>query len=937
MTNTPQPQNQPRRHPILKRLFGFSIGEMIKPLFDSTRVFLHLIAETFAIYKLLPKDYPGLQDPNASLSLRHIILTAWGNVRLTREGAPQALLFFTVIGVMIISTILVISALFSMFVGTAYAQTTTCAYSETGGTFEPACNDAAQMWLDFLFNFGQLPLFGQDGVASPAWGLQKGIQAALGFYSNAILIIAALILFYHLTTMVLQTAHSGKAMGNEARQIWAPIRLVMAIGLLVPISGGLNSGQYIVIKTAELGSGLASQTWKIFIEGMYDQSKFIAPKAVSPMVLDLAVKMIENYACIIDYNARIDRKLKDIERDASSTLDSTYTKNLRSSKILIDKIGYLSSAVETVPYQNGTGHKHSFSINSTYGKDACGYIVLPIEPPDSDALTIAAYGVENDVFLEHAKFFYAIAEEYILKYVSEADAVGGKLTGDKPVVIDSKLIQVPAEYQRDLTSRLSAKFADAPAPTIPDEVKKLGEYGWAFAGAFLSTIERIQGNTSAAAAGGVPVAGEQKIYDHLEPLGNENQDPTMVPDGYFSPGVRNLVAEDLKKFREALKDSWKPGSTVAQTQKALEAAQCASMLNTKNTSTPAEGTDLLSTAVYASFPPARFMALSADGIIDTVLMAVDHIASWNGVWKSGAGDKCGEDTAGAGFSTFKLSVSFKDGADVIQEIVRFGRANIDTGLRVAVWGIEAAAIGGVVGYALTPLGGAILAIAVLTISQFIALGFLGLGAIFAFLLPLIAFIRFFFGVLIWVGEVIESVIAIPVVALAHLNPDGEGFLSQQAKRAYEFAFSIFLRPIMTLFGLIAGLLLFIIAANFLNFAYGIAVAATGSMAYNHEILTRIVFTLLYVFTMFMCANMCFSLISDFPNSAVAWMAAQASPAPKIDADIKQMQQYETIAGAVAIDRTLGEVNKHAQGVAGKVGKIEGGGGPSEGGGLSPGK
>jgi conjugal transfer/type IV secretion protein DotA/TraY len=47
-------------------------------------------------------------------------------------------------------------------------------------------------------------------------------------------------------------------MGKRANQIWAPIRLVFAIGLLVPINGGMNSGQYIVIKVAELGSGMAS-------------------------------------------------------------------------------------------------------------------------------------------------------------------------------------------------------------------------------------------------------------------------------------------------------------------------------------------------------------------------------------------------------------------------------------------------------------------------------------------------------------------------------------------------------------------------------------------------------------------------------------------------------------------------------------------------------
>jgi conjugal transfer/type IV secretion protein DotA/TraY len=119
-------------------------------------------------------------------------------------------------------------------------------------------------------------------------------------------------------------------------------------------------------------------------------------------------------------------------------------------------------------------------------------------------------------------------------------------------------------------------------------------------------------------------------------------------------------------------------------------------------------------------------------------------------------------------------------------------------------GTIAGAIGG---YA---LGAA--ASAVSALLDFVATVFLSCGFVLAFVLPMFPFTRFFFAVLSWLGSIVEAVIAMPLVALAHLNPEGEG-LPGQAKQGYLFVFSIFLRPILSVFGLVAGLLMFLIAVN----------------------------------------------------------------------------------------------------------------------------
>ncbi|HVY12690.1 MAG TPA: hypothetical protein VHB73_03905, partial [Alphaproteobacteria bacterium] len=104
-------------------------------------------------------------------------------------------------------------------------------------------------------------------IADPAAsnGFAAALRLALNVYSNALLIVGSIILLYHLLVMVTETAHQGVVGGKRANQIWAPIRLVIAIGLLVPLAGGLNSAQYITLQIVQWGSNLASTVWAAFL------------------------------------------------------------------------------------------------------------------------------------------------------------------------------------------------------------------------------------------------------------------------------------------------------------------------------------------------------------------------------------------------------------------------------------------------------------------------------------------------------------------------------------------------------------------------------------------------------------------------------------------------------------------------------------------------
>lgn len=94
--------------------------------------------------------------------------------------------------------------------------------------------------------------------------IHQALHSLFQFYSLAILLVAVLVFLYYVMLMVGETAQTGTPFGRRFSHIWAPLRLVVALGLLVPINYGLNSGQYIMLAAARAGSGFATNGWILF-------------------------------------------------------------------------------------------------------------------------------------------------------------------------------------------------------------------------------------------------------------------------------------------------------------------------------------------------------------------------------------------------------------------------------------------------------------------------------------------------------------------------------------------------------------------------------------------------------------------------------------------------------------------------------------------------
>lgn len=103
------------------------------------------------------------------------------------------------------------------------------------------------------------------------------LAAALSIFGSILSAIAAAALGYYMIAGTVATAHDGKVLGGKWHTIWAPVRVIVGLGLLVPIGGGLGGGERAVLELARAGNGLASTVWVTFVQAVAQEGGTLPP------------------------------------------------------------------------------------------------------------------------------------------------------------------------------------------------------------------------------------------------------------------------------------------------------------------------------------------------------------------------------------------------------------------------------------------------------------------------------------------------------------------------------------------------------------------------------------------------------------------------------------------------------------------------------------
>lgn len=179
------------------------------------------------------------------------------------------------------------------------------------------------------------------------------------------------------------------------------------------------------------------------------------------------------------------------------------------------------------------------------------------------------------------------------------------------------------------------------------------------------------------------------------------------------------------------------------------------------------------------------------------------------------------------------------------------------------------------------------------------------GLLIAYVLPMIPFAMWVAGVAGWLILVCEAVVAVPLWMFAHLTFQGDG-LHGRGIEGYSLLFNIMFRPVLMLFGLFLGYLVFSATSWLMLQGFGVAAGfalSNGWLVTN--LLGVVVLLCMFVLMHITLALVAFRLISVVPHQVVKLIGFQ--PANRLD-----IERFSQDVGMVGMGASLTAMRGGAQ-------------------------
>ncbi|HRJ12393.1 MAG TPA: DotA/TraY family protein, partial [Alphaproteobacteria bacterium] len=383
--------------------------------------------------------------------LRDIIGIAYKNLIWDRAHIPQIAMFFAVGAFLFFIALSLVTLLMGLSVNVANAAA-------------PAGN-AANDVLNNIFN-----LNGNNLIPTAFGGM-------LAVYANLILVLAGIILFWTITSAVVETMREGKPLGKSFNGTWTPVRLVFGLGLLIPLSSGLNSGQYITLYLAKWGSDVATTVFQKFTTYL-SMGQGITISQIPPGKTQKTLEDLFNLSACV-YKARINNigiedpkvvieaALQDL-RSGSSTKEIT----LGGDKSFGNQTG--CGAVTFAYYENPSNAEEQIKNNQLmyflrYAPDIIDLadnFISHMNPQSSNYFQAVKKSTYGDRIKEISDSYHKIVETGILKYVEDYNKnLSDQLTRD---LNNSGWVMAPMYFHRLIEANIRVGDAANSFPQSSD-------------------------------------------------------------------------------------------------------------------------------------------------------------------------------------------------------------------------------------------------------------------------------------------------------------------------------------------------------------------------------------------------------------------------------------------------------------------------------------
>lgn len=825
------------------------------PRFGMIAYFMAIIFQTI---KLLPERHPFFEPSRmGTYRVRDVLAAAANNLHGGFKNADHYIVF----GVFLIGMVLLVLqfAFLAAMLIIRPAEAWNVPFSGMFITTYPE-TDVAHLMLDRMFG---IPGFFQSCVdpvinaaspkncagylASPMFptAFQRGMQTLFNFYSLGMLAVAGFVVVYYLFALTLETVNTGIPFGKRFQSIYSPIRLVMAVLLMLPLAYGYNTGQYMVLHAAKWGSALATNAWWIFNQRVGD----------NPMGMEnhqlVGVPKVQNIEGIINffYVAQTCRAAhvlafgQDIEpylvRSATPGKSAEAYSLAGGTSFDEARDFYAGGNVQIV-----FGSQRAEYVGYPAAvKPLCGVITIPTLAQDIQGIS-SIYNVYfkniQDIWNNQDMDAYGWRMACNLKFKNKCGTLPSTSVDwdaeDKNPAGQGFYITMRQNFQANFNAQMQEEIATLRNTTNPALAMdgRIMLSGWGGAGMWFNKVAGFNG----------------AFVDAMSNIPT----PTQYPMVMEHVAKKKKGAETKIARRDRFSLTTASGEKVAGLDKQIDDAGLGDpMLNLTIAS-------VLNTVYQAVEDTSSQSQAKADGTKNPLKDMISALFGQTGLFDFRANSEV--------FPLAKLSVL---GREIMNKTV----------LMIAASTVMSS-LSGVVGTDLGPLDD-IMAHVGPGVKSFAVIG-ITVGVLLYYVVPMMPFIYFFFAVGRWVKSIFEAMVAIPLWALAHMRLGGDGIPGPAAGQGYFLILEIFLRPILTLFGLLASVACFMAISAGLDSVFNLAVLnaggfdmttlsspdSVGLMDAVRDGVDALFYTVLYAILVYMIATSSFKLIDLFPNAIMRW-------------------------------------------------------------------
>ena len=861
----------------------------------------YFIALVYGSVRLLPAEHPYLNPSNMGrFGIRHVLAEAANNIVFSTKNIDQILLFFCILFGLILMALQFGLLSIAIFMQPAMAAmpTTFPGFFSTAASGNEA-QDIANILMDMVFGVPGIfnscvsvgvpcttidgnPIATAAGAPGGTWSydptvfpfaIHRGLHQLFQLYNIGLTVVAAFIGMYFIFTIALETAESGTPMGKRFNKVWAPIRFVMAFGLLFPIGYGYNSAQYIVLYAAKYGSGFATNGWNLFndtlnatygsaFENLLNSDTASAANLVGvPNVPEVGGLLQFMYAAKVCTEAEAVAHAPPLPVKFYLVGDPLKLPEnhleVNNTNVSYAQLINFADGENQVIIRFGRRDEDKYGDLMGYVHPTCGELTFKLSDPRAPGT--AEPGIET-------------LQEYYWFILKELWFVTMEGNGPTPA------LTVPP-YAQNLV-KVKTFFSTAPTSYHQQGLNlHTTEWKTALQDFYrLDLREILTGTPSTPSTGILGALGTNGAAPEMRQSQRWQTDANLRDKGWAGAGIwYNRVADMNGALTTATLNIPMPSryphvmeKVYTKKRQGEQNVDFNERFNPTSTSSAATG----------GLKPIE------EKIAPILWEAFDFFQKGGGVTTSHSAPTGNAmiDIMNTFLGTNGL-FSMRQNSDVhpLAQLAGVGRSLIEASVR----NLGYAGIGALTGTLVKNLDmtGEAAKIASGFIITFSTIG-LTAGFVLFYVVPFLPFIYFFFAVGGWVKGIFEAMVGAPLWALAHLRIDGNGLAGQAAVSGYFLIFEVFLRPILIIFGLLASISIFSALVSVLNQTFDLVVAnlggfdtelelsgaaATSKVAEWRGAIDEFFFTVIYVIIVYLMGMSSFKLVDMIPNNILRWM------------------------------------------------------------------